>query len=253
MNAPGISVFYGATDMDTCVHEVRPPVGSHVVAASFEVLRTLRLLDLDALERIYVKTSYFDPEYAFRRGQALFLQGLGSEISRPVMPQDETTEYLATQAMAEYLASRLAQPLDGIIYRSLQITDDMYNIVLLNHARRVEPRILPQGTKVEIPALSTSYRGVLYEHRDIAVNELVPPDPPPAEAQPAAEVGRHPVYLNLTNDQSPDAEDQENYDQSPYYEPTLRLDLESVVVLKITGARYESTSRAVHWRRRQQS
>lgn len=251
MNAPGISVFYGARDMDTCVNEVRPPVGSHVVAARFEVLRTLRLLDIDALENIYVATSYFDPEFASHRGQALFLQQLAREISRPVMPQDETTEYLATQAMAEYLANQMEPRLDGIVYRSTQNHDTSHNIVLFNHARRVVPRILPAGTEVEIPILGAAYRDLRYENEEIGVYETVPPDPPPADVLRRQEVSGHRIYLNLTNDQPPDPEegDQPHYDPGPHSEPTLRLNLESVVVLRITGVKYDSHARTVKWHR----
>ncbi len=49
MNAPGISVFYGALDEATCIAEARAPVGSHVVVAKFHLLRPVRLLDFDAL------------------------------------------------------------------------------------------------------------------------------------------------------------------------------------------------------------
>ena len=62
MNAQGIPVFYGAFDPDTCVAEVRAPVGSHVVVARFELLRPVRLLDFDALSEVYVPGSHFDPE-----------------------------------------------------------------------------------------------------------------------------------------------------------------------------------------------
>ena len=44
MNAAGISVFYGATDDETAIAGVRPPVGSWVATATFEVIRPLRLL-----------------------------------------------------------------------------------------------------------------------------------------------------------------------------------------------------------------
>src|ERR1700730_12173069 len=43
-NARGISVFYGASDPLVAVAEVRPPVGSQVAVARFEIRRSLRLL-----------------------------------------------------------------------------------------------------------------------------------------------------------------------------------------------------------------
>ena len=46
LNAEGIPVFYGALEKDTCVSEVRAPVGSNVVLARF---RLLRLCDCSTL------------------------------------------------------------------------------------------------------------------------------------------------------------------------------------------------------------
>ena len=57
MNAQGISVFYGGLERATCLSELRPPVGSRVVIGQFELLRTITLLDLDALAKVYVDTS----------------------------------------------------------------------------------------------------------------------------------------------------------------------------------------------------
>ena len=248
MNAPGIPVFYGATDMDTCVTEVRPPVGSYVVAARFEMLRTLRLLDLDALEWIYVKEGYFDPEFTNRRSKALFLQWLAKEISRPVMPRDEAVEYLATQAMAEYLANRPEQRLDGIVFRSSQTSGPGHNVVLFTHARGVKPHNLAQGTRVLTHIPLTGHRDPRHKYGAIHVYEPVSPDPPPAQVSPIRKVGGH-VYLNLTNDTSPDSayEHDEHHDALSYDEPALRLDLESVVVLNITDVNYKSNSHAVKW------
>ena len=248
MNAAGIPVFYGARDMDTCVTEVRPPVGSHVVAARFELLRTLRLLDLDALERIYVRESYFDPEFAERRSKALFLQWLAREIGRPVMPQDETTEYLATQAMAEYLANKEEWCLDGIIFRSSQTRDRGYNIVLFTHTRRVMPLTLPPGTKVsaQIPS-SGLRRDCLDNYGVIFVHERVPADPPPAKVSPIAKVGEDGIALNLTDDNSAEAEYevQQDNEEWSHGEPALRLDLDSLVVLCINRVKYRYKSHAV--------
>lgn len=39
MNARGVSVFYGANDPTAAIAEVRPPVGSQVAVAQFEIIR----------------------------------------------------------------------------------------------------------------------------------------------------------------------------------------------------------------------
>lgn len=120
MNAAGTSVFYGAREAQTCISEVRAPVGSHIVIGRFEIIRPVRLLDSDVLTRVVVDGSPFDPEYGTRLSRAAFLRHLVGEISRPVMPRDEEFEYLPTQAVAQYLAECASPRLDGVIFRSSQ-------------------------------------------------------------------------------------------------------------------------------------
>lgn len=143
MNALGVSAFYGALDVATCRAEVRPPVGSHVVFARFEIVRPLRILDMDALARIAVHGSIFDDDYPVRLARAAFLRNFGNEIAQPVMPRDEAFGYLPTQVVADYIGQRLG--LDGILFRSVQAgrrknEDGSFpqNVVLFNHAARVD-------------------------------------------------------------------------------------------------------------------
>jgi len=65
-------VFYGATDPDVALAEIRPPVGSRVVVGKFGLQRPLRLLDVAALESVFVKGSIFDGGYIRRLEQAKF-------------------------------------------------------------------------------------------------------------------------------------------------------------------------------------
>jgi hypothetical protein len=76
MNARGISVFYGANEPQVAIAEVRPPVGSQVAVARFEIIRKLRLLDLTALSTVAESGSIFDPDLANRMERAKFLQSL---------------------------------------------------------------------------------------------------------------------------------------------------------------------------------
>lgn len=107
MNAKGISVFYGATDDHTAIAEVRPPVGSMVVTARFDVIRPLRLLNLNDLAsmRPHRGLSYFNP---IRRGlteRCAFLKDLQRQLTMPVMPDLAESGYLITQAIADFLAT----------------------------------------------------------------------------------------------------------------------------------------------------
>ncbi len=146
MNAKGISVFYGATSVETTLAEIRPPVGCQVAVAKFDIIRPLKLLDLTALANVHEKGSIFDPEYAYRLGRMMFLSKLSNRITRPVMPDDQESEYLPTQAIADFLATEGKVPLDGIIYPSVQVNGDGLNIVLFQKAARCKLLEFPDGT-----------------------------------------------------------------------------------------------------------
>ena len=120
MNAEGIPVFYGALDEQTCVAEIRPPVGSYVVLGKFELLARVRILDLTALSTAASEISHFDSNYTEVRSRKKFLEEWVQEISRPVIPQEAAREYLASQVVADYLANRFEPRLDGMIFNSSQ-------------------------------------------------------------------------------------------------------------------------------------
>ena len=229
MNAQGIPVFYGAMDESTCISEIRPPVGSYVVLAKFEMLRPMRLLDLLTLKEVYVGGSYLDPEYGVRKARAEFLRDLVSELSQPVMPQDEAVEYLTTQVVAEYLANKVEPRLDGMIYTSSQTGGNGRNVVLFNHACRVEPRDQSHIVNFRI------YVPPLMEDTDdddgISILEYVRTTPP----------SKLPVIKQVP-EWSEDGLGDDDYPMS-YDEPALRLDLDSIVVLDIRGVEYTSNSR----------
>jgi len=148
MNAHGISVFYGANNPAVAIAEVRPPVGSKVVVARFDIIRPIRLLDLTALDLVTSSGSVFDSTYIERLEQTMFLRNLSHRITIPVMPDDESLEYLATQAIADFLASENSPPLDGILFPSVQTAGAALNVVLFHKASRVEEIELPKGTEI---------------------------------------------------------------------------------------------------------
>jgi hypothetical protein len=224
MNPAGISVFYGARDADTCVAEIRAPVGSRVVIGRFEFIRPVRLLDLDALDQVYVEGSRFDSEYPERRARAAFLGRLVSDINRPVMPSDEGFEYLPTQIVAEYLATRAK--LDGILFRSSQTGGDGKNLVLFNHASVAEPDNAKPGTTYDVfmdYGSEDDHTGI------ISVFEKEPPDTTtPAKSASSYLQGRDPEAPWLAA-----------------HKPTLRLDNRTVRVLEVTGVSYKVIERYV--------
>ena len=242
MNAVGIPVFYGAMEKSTCVAELRASVGSQVVVAKFELLRPVRLLDLEALTEIWnIDASHFAPDYHKLEGRVASLRSLAHEISRPVMPQDEAFEYLPSQAVAEYLSNKVKPRLDGIIFRSSQ-TDCGRNVVLFNHACGVVPDDLPEGTEVKIDIRCAHYDEDDEDYIDdgyIRVFETVPPTcSTPPQNDDATLVD---TYFSMPR------WDEDDWDEEfpAYSEPTLQLDMTSVFVLDIKSVRYDHHRREV--------
>lgn len=236
MNAFGIPVFYGALEKDTCLAELRAPVGSHVVLGRFELLRAVRLLDFNALMEIYVDASHFDPDYEIRYGRAAFLRSLVSEICRPVMPKDEAFEYLPTQLVTEFLASKVQPRLDGIIFPSSQ-AEDGQNVVLFNHACGVATDDLSEGTEVNIYISQRQHQDFDDGEDDDSYIQVIVNDSrtcaPPINYERASRLDILTSPLDLTENHNDDEE------RPTWSEPTLRLDLDSVVVSEIKAVSYE--------------
>jgi hypothetical protein len=230
MNARGISVFYGATDAGAALAEVRPPVGSKVTVARFTIIRPLRLLDLTALDGVRDEGSIFDPTLKRRLERVAFLQTLGDRMTRPVMPDDEAFEYLATQAVADFLATENEPRLDGIIFSSAQAKTGR-NVVLFQKAARIEEMQIPKGGEIE------AYMG--YGTEDgWKIDYTVTEDVTKASAQ-----------LSLGGDEDP-------FDLTPKHpaphrsdtktrEVTLRVEVDSIEVHHIEWVKVNSTRFAV--------
>lgn len=148
MNAHGISVFYGANNEAAALAEVRPPVGSKVAIARFELTRSLQLLDLTALGKVIETGSKFDASFARRLERVMFLRKLSDRIAIPIVPDDEALGYLTTQAIADFLATESMLPIDGIIYPSIQMSASSLNVVLFHKASKVEKLQLPPNATV---------------------------------------------------------------------------------------------------------
>ena len=128
MNVEGIVAFYGATDPETCLAEVRPPIGATTAVIEVETTARVTLLDFTRLQESRKVLSYFQPDFIDEAERTAFLRHLHTLISQPVVPGRES-EYLITQTMAEYLAYVHKNPLDGILFQSVQRKDGT-NVVL---------------------------------------------------------------------------------------------------------------------------
>ena len=149
MNARGISVFYGATEAEVAIAEVRPPVGARVVVAEFEIVRRLKVLNLANLRFASVEGSIFDTSFADLRNKVEFLRSLSERLCAPIVPDFEDLEYVPTQAIADFLGTERDPPLDGIVYPSIQTPTPGLNVVLFHGSSRVEGLSAPKDVSVE--------------------------------------------------------------------------------------------------------
>lgn len=236
MNAHGISVFYGSDDQCVAISEVRPPVGSKVVVARFDLIRQLRLLDLTALGSVMEKGSIFDPGYACRLERASFLRSLSLRLTQPVMPDHEAFEYLSTQVIADFLANENEPMVDGIIFPSVQAAGDGLNIVLFNKSSRVE-LIASKNMKIEVQTGSFSDDGW---EIDYSVTEFMLPEKPSAKGHCLVQWPEFPIIANS----------QLRLKDMDSRDVTLRIDTKSIQVHIVRSVQYQYESHEVS---RQQS
>jgi hypothetical protein len=170
MNAQGISVFYGASDRETALAEIRPPVGSRVLLGRFDLTRPVRLLDVEALRSVFIEGSVFDPAYIGHLELAQFLGRLSERMIMPVMPDDEQKEYLITQMIADFVSQVGEPPIEGMLYRSVQSAGEHQNVVLFNHASRVSEWDVPPDAEVNVRTYEMDEDG---GHVDYSVIEWV--------------------------------------------------------------------------------
>jgi hypothetical protein len=230
MNAAGISVFYGARDVNTALSEVRPPVGSDVVTGRFDFLRVVRLLDVEALREVFVEGSIFDPDYLRRLERAKFLGSLSRRIAKAVMPEDEHSGYLITQVIADYLANIVK--LDGILYRSVQVGEATANVVLFHHAARIETMAIPADAELDASLYLSTEDG--YEV-DYTVWEKVPERP---RARKKLKRSLGPGLAVLLDGSPIDF-------LADIRTPTLKLDPSSVQVHHVAGVSFATQPHAV--------
>ena len=226
MNAEGIPVFYGALDEPTCVAEIRPPVGSYVVLGKFELLARVRILDLTALSTAASELSYFDSNYTEVRSREKFLREWVKEISRPVIPQEEAREYLASQVVADYLANRVEPRLDGMIFNSSQTGGTGRNLVLFNHACSVvadESHLAP-GLRLTVPREPTIPLPGTESSQDLLI-----------QTEPQRAVGETERIVENPITSNPET-------QGSHCNSILTLDQQSLKVLAISGTKYDHES-----------
>ena len=168
MSPAGVPLLYVSREIDTCIAEVRPSIGDAVVVGRFQSTASLKLFDFTMLSRRlrHAPLSIFDPSYEKRSEHRMLLEYLHDEIACPVRASD--TEYVMTQALAEFIRYDKRWAFDGIAFRSVQCQGGV-NYVLFDRGAP-EAMVAPNWRPKFHLAISTDavslhvIKGLLYSH-----------------------------------------------------------------------------------------
>jgi hypothetical protein len=115
-NPAGIPYLYLGSLPETAVSEVRPYTGEVACVAEFTIRSPLRAVDLRHPRNV---VSPFVLESASAIGQLRadipFLERLGEELTRPVLPAGAAVDYIPSQYLCEFIKKC---GYDGAVYRS---------------------------------------------------------------------------------------------------------------------------------------
>lgn len=115
-NPPGIPYLYVGSTAETAVSEVRPHTGESVCVAEFKIPDDIKLVDLRDPRRLVSPIELGDETQIGKlRGDVGFLERLGEELTRPVLPQGAAIDYVPSQFLCEFIKKC---GYDGVVYKS---------------------------------------------------------------------------------------------------------------------------------------
>jgi len=115
-NPAGIPYLYLGSTAETAISEIRPHTGERVSVADFTTTNDLKLIDLRN-PRKTVSPFLLEDENAVGqlRSDITFLERLGEELTRPVLPHAAAIDYIPSQYLCEFIKKC---GYDGVIYKS---------------------------------------------------------------------------------------------------------------------------------------
>ena len=130
-NPAGIPYLYLASTPVTAISELRPHTGERACVAEFTTRPKLKLIDLRNPRKMVSPFLLADAvDIGKMRSDLPFLERLGDELTRPVVPQSAAIDYTPSQYLCEFIKKCGYQ---GVIYRS-SVSDGM-NLALFEPAR----------------------------------------------------------------------------------------------------------------------
>jgi hypothetical protein len=135
-NPSGIPYLYLGSTPVTAISEIRPHTGEMACVADFRTPNGLKLVDLRSPRKM-VSPFFFgdEAEIGRMRSELPFLERLGEELTRPVVPQAAAIDYTPSQYLCEFIKKC---GFNGVIYRSS--VSDGINLALF------DPKLADAGT-----------------------------------------------------------------------------------------------------------
>jgi hypothetical protein len=115
-NPAGIPYLYLGSTQNTAISEIRPHAGEIACVADFRTPPDLKLVDLRSPRKMVSPFLLEDATDIGRmRNDLPFLERLGDELTRPVVPQSAAIDYTPSQYLCEFIKKC---GYSGVVYRS---------------------------------------------------------------------------------------------------------------------------------------
>lgn len=130
-NPPGIPYLYLASKPTTTANEVRPQTGEKICIAEFETDGSITAIDLrNPRARVSPFILSDAVNIAQLHNDLPFIERLGEELTRPVMPKGAAIDYIPSQFLCEFIKK---EGYNGVVYNSAM--GDGFNLALFDPAR----------------------------------------------------------------------------------------------------------------------
>lgn len=132
-NPAGIPYLYLGSRPQTAASEVRPHTGEIACVADFTIADPIRAVDLRHPRKLVSPFLLADPSAIGQlRADIPFLERLGEELTRPVLPSGAAIDYIPSQYLCEFIKKC---GYDGVVYRSS--VSDGINLALFDPNKAV--------------------------------------------------------------------------------------------------------------------
>jgi len=136
-NPAGIPYLYLGSLPDTAAAEIRPHTGEVACVAEFEIAPPLNAVDLRNPRGLVSPFLLADASAIGQlRADIAFLERLGDELTRPVLPRGAAIDYIPSQYLCEFIKK---VGYEGVVYRSS--VSSGINLALFDQTKAVGGRV----------------------------------------------------------------------------------------------------------------